>query len=71
MGGQHVKTAVQFLEEDRMEDWLNILLDYYDKTYSFGNELRKSDNIRTIDIEWKDTSAEAAELIKQSKNFLE
>lgn len=62
LGGLRLQQALAALEENRMSDWLDILLQYYDKTYGHGNSLRSSDSIHTID--WPDemSSAELADL---------
>ena len=52
LGGQHVKAALQALEEDRMRDWLEILLVYYDKNYQHGNSKRSAESIHPVT--WND-----------------
>lgn len=52
LGGLRTQQALSALEENRMNDWLDILLQYYDKTYGHGNSLRSSDSIHTVD--WPD-----------------
>jgi tRNA 2-selenouridine synthase len=52
LGGLRMQEALSALQEDRMSDWLDILLQYYDKTYGHGNELRREGTIHSID--WPD-----------------
>lgn len=41
LGGQHVKRALEALEENRLEEVVLILLTYYDKSYEIGIAKRK------------------------------
>jgi tRNA 2-selenouridine synthase len=41
LGNLRLTEALDALEEDRMNDWLDILIDYYDKTYSHSLNERK------------------------------
>lgn len=44
LGNLRLTEALNALEQDRLNDWLDILLDYYDSTYSYSlNERRPSD----------------------------
>ncbi len=52
LGGLRLQEALNALEENRMSDWLDVLLQYYDKTYGHGNDLRSLGSIHTID--WPD-----------------
>ncbi len=45
LGPQHVKMAVEHLQNGNKEKWLEIILDYYDKLYDYGNGLREPANI--------------------------
>ena len=48
MGGQHVKEAVERLNENNTKAWADKLLVYYDKNYDFGKSRKKPENIRPI-----------------------
>ncbi|HNQ12823.1 MAG TPA: tRNA 2-selenouridine(34) synthase MnmH [Bacteroidia bacterium] len=45
LGGLRLKLVLSALEEDRMEDWVELLLQYYDKAYMHGHEKRKAESI--------------------------
>jgi tRNA 2-selenouridine synthase len=64
MGRQHVQAALKELYDDNIEQWLAYLLDYYDRTYAYSNELRDSEYHSIIDVKWIDPALEAKELIK-------
>lgn len=63
LGGQHMKAALSFLEEDQLEKWLEIILAYYDKTYSFSNEKRDPQLIYSLPFSWKQTSSGIEQII--------
>jgi tRNA 2-selenouridine synthase len=67
MGGQNVKESVQRLMENNLPGWLNPLLDYYDRTYSFGNELRNPEQVVSVDVNWSVPQLEAQQLINAQK----
>ena len=50
MGPQHMKQALLHLESGDMEAWLDIVLDYYDKQYSFGTTQRDPHKCYQIDL---------------------
>lgn len=50
LGGLALKEALQALEEKRTSDWINILLDYYDKTYSHSLENRTTNTRFEIEM---------------------
>ncbi len=67
MGGQNVKESVQRLMDNDLPGWLNPLLDYYDRTYSFGNELRNPEQVISVDVNWSAPELEARQIINTQK----
>lgn len=70
LGDLRCKQALDFLQEDRLEEWIGILLDYYDKTYLFGLHNRPSDKIiqiKPVDLSYKNL---IDELIKYKENVI-
>ncbi|MBL7924407.1 MAG: tRNA 2-selenouridine(34) synthase MnmH [Bacteroidia bacterium] len=63
LGGQHLKAALRFLEEDNLDGWLDIVLNYYDKTYAFSNEQREEARISILPFTWNDPEAGLRKLI--------
>ena len=62
LGPLQTKNALLAIDEDRMADFIRIVLVYYDKTYRLGLEKRKTESITEIDC--PDTNAAVnAELI--------
>ena len=62
MGPQHEKAAQEALAENRMMDWMLILLDYYDKAYEHG---RLGRNIESQEFDWSQTEASFEALLKK------
>ncbi len=40
LGGLNLKNALEFLTENDLNNWVDILMTYYDKTYANSNEIR-------------------------------
>lgn len=70
LGGLRLQNSLHALEEGRMEDWLDEILVYYDKTYDYGNSLRAPGSIFNLTWEHGDTYASvASRLIDQSRKI--
>jgi len=67
LGNKNMKDALRFLDEDDFTNWIKILLDYYDKTYSFSKSQRTEGTVSTIDISVNTNAAIAAMVIEYSK----
>jgi len=50
LGPQHLKYALECLEQNDFNGWLDIILKYYDKLYSYGNEQRDPKMVHNIDL---------------------
>jgi tRNA 2-selenouridine synthase len=50
MGFDKAKQAVEALMAKDYTSWVGLLLDYYDKAYDYGNSLRETDKIISLDI---------------------
>jgi tRNA 2-selenouridine synthase len=64
LGGQHVKAAVEALQNDDCKTAFEICLVYYDKTYGYGLSKRPKENIIQCDFEKLDP-VEIAKAIKE------
>ena len=51
LGGQHLKTALEALQQDDFGAAAHIALTYYDKTYQFGLDSSSSSNVRRLSFE--------------------
>ena len=50
LGGLRTQQALTALEEKNYDEWVEILLEYYDNTYSFGNAERKNSKIVILEM---------------------
>lgn len=62
LGGQHMKAALQLLEENRLSEVAELLLTYYDKRYSFSKEKYLDRKPLRIDLN-SDNTLENAKLL--------
>ena len=69
MGGQHVKAAIEFLLNKDQSGWVELLLIYYDKTYSHSNEQRDMKKVITVKIDWVHPELDAERLIAQADSL--
>ena len=51
LGQLRLTEALNALDQDRLKDWLEILLEYYDKTYSHSLKERNSSQRFSVDVE--------------------
>jgi tRNA 2-selenouridine synthase len=61
LGGARMKEAVQLLDENKIRDWIKMMLEYYDKTYEFGLSLRK--RITKIDFTPEDVDSTVTKIL--------
>lgn len=52
LGGQHANDAIEFLENQEFEKWIDTLLVYYDKTYQYSVE-KNMHRSKTIEFNWE------------------
>lgn len=69
LGGQHLKAALEALQESNFADAARIALAYYDKTYQFGLDSSLSPDIQRISFDHGDPFKIAQKLI-QVNNFV-
>jgi tRNA 2-selenouridine synthase len=63
MGGQNVREAVKMLFNDDYDGWLNLLLEYYDRTYDYSNTQRGESLKALVEIKWQKPEEEVLALI--------
>lgn len=69
LGPQHLKQALRFLDEGDKDAWLQIVLDYYDKTYAHANSQRDPKTVVAVDFDWESAGVGVRKLIN-AKNKL-
>ncbi len=65
LGGEHLKESLEYLENRDFENWSKKMLDYYDKSYSYGMMQRENGTIHSINLEGNDY----LEFAKQVREF--
>lgn len=67
LGPEQTKHAIAAIREDRMEEFIRLLLVYYDKTYRNGIAKRQSDLIFPVSLDGEDIEQHAAHLLQFEK----
>ncbi len=70
MGPQHLKMALEHLHSGNFHGWLGILMEYYDKQYSYGNDQRDSNTIFPIETNMQDFELLAQTIIDRKNMIL-
>lgn len=63
LGPLHTKLAVTAIRENRMTDFVRLVLVYYDKTYTTGLAKRQPEKLLTFDITDNDMSVNATKIL--------
>ena len=64
LGPEQTKNAIAAIRENRMADFIRIVLVYYDKTYVTGLNKRNKDNIIAVEIESDDFAPNAVKILQ-------
>ena len=67
LGGQHVKSALEFLDKGNLKSAAAIALNYYDKAYLYGLENKDTPNISYCNFETLNPKEIALHLLKNTK----
>jgi tRNA 2-selenouridine synthase len=70
LGFEHAKDAMAAIREDRMEDFIRLVLVYYDKTYRIGLNVRDPSRIFPIPAEDADPGGNARQILNFAKTDL-
>lgn len=64
LGPEQTKNAILAIDEDRMADFISLVLVYYDKTYRTGLNNRPSGNIHELDCRDTDAARNAGQILE-------
>jgi hypothetical protein len=64
MGPQNLKAALDALHNGSFDGWLSIVLEYYDRQYTYGNEIRKTGSITKVQTDLADIDGLIQQLIQ-------
>lgn len=70
MGPQHIKIALELLHNGDFQGWLALIMDYYDRLYTYGNEQRDSNTIFPIETNMEDIDLLAQSMIEKKNMIL-
>ena len=68
-GGDRVKKALDLLNENKLEEVVLLLLDYYDKAYSFSKDKYKKKEVAVLNATSGEPSQNATQLIRIADNL--
>ena len=63
LGGARMKEAVQLLDENKIREWIKMMLEYYDKTYAYGLSLRNPELIRKVEFTSVDVDSTVTKIL--------
>lgn len=67
LGPEQTRDAVTAIEDNRMADFIRIVLTYYDKTYAAGQLKREKGSIYTVECETANPQENARRILKLAK----
>ena len=65
MGGQHLQEAIDSIKNNNLSKAVEIALSYYDKTYNYGFDKRRSELKHYIRIQEISSAQNAALILKE------
>lgn len=68
LGPEQTRDAVLAIEDNRMTDFIRILLAYYDKTYATGQSKREKETIHTVECTTVNPKENAVRILKSIKH---
>ncbi|MEX8548859.1 MAG: tRNA 2-selenouridine(34) synthase MnmH [Mucilaginibacter sp.] len=70
LGPEQTRDAIAAIREDRMEDFIKLVLVYYDKTYQVGLSKRNKENVFPLAIEGADVAAQAKSILNFASSLV-
>ena len=70
LGNQNMNKAINFINNEAFEEWIEVLLKYYDKQYAYGNSLRNKHDIHIFKINDRETHKNADSILKQYDQYI-
>ncbi|PCH67345.1 MAG: tRNA 2-selenouridine(34) synthase MnmH [Bacteroidetes bacterium] len=64
LGNRNMNLAIEHLNNDEHDNWIEIMLVYYDKMYAYGMSLRKKEDIYKIEFLEDDATTNAEIILK-------
>jgi tRNA 2-selenouridine synthase len=70
LGPQNLKEALWQLDENNFDEWLRIVLQYYDKLYSFGTTQRHPEHVIAVPLDSKNVEAATQKVLAAANGLL-
>jgi tRNA 2-selenouridine synthase len=70
LGPEQTKQAIQAIKEDRMADFIRLVLFYYDKTYLAGLNKRDAAKIFSLDLEMDNPANNTLKVLEFERNLI-
>lgn len=70
LGGLQTKRALDFLMDNDLTHWLEIVLDYYDKTYAHSNSKRENNTCVKVLFKWTDPDVSVRKILLAKKQMI-
>ncbi|HLG33560.1 MAG TPA: tRNA 2-selenouridine(34) synthase MnmH [Bacteroidia bacterium] len=71
LGGARLKEALQLLDKNNLEEWIKMMLSYYDKTYHYGLSLRNPELNFPVEVSYSNINPSLEKIIQQKNYFKE
>ncbi|MBK7964269.1 MAG: hypothetical protein IPK10_02410 [Bacteroidetes bacterium] len=65
-----MKRALDFLMANDLSQWLEIVLDYYDKTYAHSNTKRENNTCMKVAFKWTDPDVSVRKILTAKKEII-
>lgn len=69
LGNLRLQQALEFLSENKMMEWASMLLEYYDKTYLYGNSKREPSTVFPMIFDTFDIELMTKNIIEWEKKY--
>jgi len=67
LGGLRLKQALNYLDEQNLDQWCELMIDYYDQTYQFSNNRRDDSKVHQVYFETDEMEKNVREVMNLSK----
>ena len=71
LGGLLTQQALTFLEANNLNQWLEIILNYYDKTYAHSNTKRENSTCLKVPFKWTDPDVSVRKVLLAKKQIIQ
>lgn len=70
LGGARIKEALQLLDENNLEEWIKMMLVYYDKTYQYGLSQRNAELNFPVEVSYSNLNYSFEKIIQYKSKII-